>query len=67
MFVVVLTDLGQSAFVAPRAVGPFDEFDVAQAFGQTLTDTWDAETGDPPTASIVRVEEPYPGVVVGEL
>ncbi|MEP6600142.1 MAG: hypothetical protein ABJB98_11990 [Actinomycetota bacterium] len=67
MFVVVLTDLVDSAFVAPRAVGPFDDFDIAQAFRQTLTDTWDAAAGDPPTATVVRVEEPYPGVVVGEL
>lgn len=67
MFVVVLTDLEQSAFIAPRAVGPFADFDVAQAFTQTLIDTWDAESGTAPTANVVRVEEDYPGVVVGEL
>jgi hypothetical protein len=66
MFVVVVTDSDQ-AFVAPRAVGPFDDYDTAQAFSQTLIAKWAAEGGPVPSAAVTRVEEPYPGVVVGEI
>lgn len=65
MFVVLLTDEGQ-LLTTPRAVGPFEEFDIAQAFSNTLIKTWESE-GPAPQATVVRVEEPMPGVVVGEL
>ena len=65
LFVVVLTD--EHTMATPRAVGPFHDFDVAQAFSLTLTDRWNAEQGSAPTATVVRVESDYPGVVVGEL
>jgi hypothetical protein len=64
MFVVVLTDEGQ-LLTAPRAVGPFDDFDVAQTFMQTLLEKWRAQGGAVPQAAVVRVEETHPGVVVG--
>ncbi len=68
MFVVVLTGPTGDVFSAPRAVGPFDAFDAAQAFRNTLVDQWKAEAGDDtPTATVVRVEEALPGVVVGEI
>jgi hypothetical protein len=67
IFVVVLTGDDGSFFSAPRAVGPFDDFDVAQAFSQTLTERYRAEGGGAPNASVVRVESDLPGVVVGEL
>lgn len=67
LFVVVLTEDDASFAIAPRAIGPFDDFDVAQAFTQTLTERYRAEGGTPPTASVVRVESDLPGVVVGEL
>jgi hypothetical protein len=63
VFVVLLTDEGQ-LLTAPRAVGPFEEFDIAQAFANTLLETWDSQA---PQATVVHVEEPMPGVVVGEL
>ncbi|MDQ1735928.1 MAG: hypothetical protein QOH56_2179 [Pseudonocardiales bacterium] len=66
MFVVVITEPDQP-MVAPRATGPFDTFDLAQAFSQTLIDKWQAAGGDIPSATVVRVEETLPGVVVGEL
>jgi hypothetical protein len=66
MFVVVITNPDEP-FVAPRAVGPFDDYDLAQAFSQTLVEKWQATDGHPPTASVTRVEESHPGVVVGEL
>jgi hypothetical protein len=66
LFVVVLTDEGQQ-LVGPRAVGPFEDFDAAQACGNALTQQWKAEAGQAPTANVVRVEEPMPGVVVGEI
>jgi hypothetical protein len=66
VFVVVLTDEGQ-LLTAPRAVGPFEDFDVAQAFAGTLVQTWQMEDSQAPQAHVVRVEEPQPGVVVGEL
>lgn len=66
MFVVVITEQEQ-AFVAPRAVGPFEDYDTAQAFGRTLTDQWAAEGRTVPNAAVTRIEEPFPGVVVGEL
>jgi hypothetical protein len=65
LFVVVLT--GQAHSSVPRAVGPFDNYDVAQSFMQTLLDRWQAQDDDVPRASVVRVESDYPGVVVGEL
>lgn len=64
-FVVVLTQEGQ--FTPPRAVGPFDDYDVAQSFAQTLLGKWEVQQGDPPQATVVRVEAAYPGVVVGEI
>lgn len=69
MFVVVLTDSEQATtgMGTPRAVGPFDDFDVAQAFCQTLVERWESEGRPPPVANVVRVESDYPGVVVGEL
>jgi hypothetical protein len=67
LFVVVLTGEDGSFAMVPRAIGPFDSFDVAQAFTQTLTERYQAERADPPTATVVRVESDLPGVVVGEL
>lgn len=66
MFVVVLTDEGQQ-LAGPRAVGPFDDFDAAQKCRNALTDQWEIEGGRAPQATVVRVEEPLPGVVVGEI
>jgi hypothetical protein len=66
MFVVVLTDEGQQ-LVGPRAVGPFDDFDAAQRCSNQLVQQWELESGQAPEASVVRVEEPIPGVVVGEI
>lgn len=67
MFVVVITDNQESDFgAAPRAVGPFESFDAAQAFSLTLIEKWEAE-GTAPNATVVHVEEAYPGVVVGEI
>ena len=66
MFVVVLTDEGQQ-LVGPRAVGPFDDYDKAQACANTLTSQWEVENGEAPNATVVHVEEPLPGVVIGEL
>lgn len=66
MFVVVLTDEGQ-VLAAPRAVGPFEDFDAATAFMNTLVGQWQAEQRDMPAATVVRVEEPMAGVVVGEI
>jgi hypothetical protein len=66
LFVVLLTDEGQ-LLTAPRAVGPFDDFDTAQSFAKTLIDTWQVQDGQAPTTHVVRIEEPMPGVVVGEL
>jgi hypothetical protein len=66
MFVVVLTDEGQQ-LVGPRAVGPFEEFDAAQRFGRAIVGQWEAEAGTAPQINVVRVEEPDPGIVVGEI
>jgi hypothetical protein len=66
MFVVVITDPDQP-FVAPRAVGPFEDYDTAQAFSQTLLDKWESTDDRPPTATVTRVEESHPGVVIGEI
>ena len=63
MFVVVITTDDPDAFTAPRAVGPFDDYDAAQAFSLTLIEKWAQESALPPTATVVRVEEAYPGVV----
>jgi hypothetical protein len=67
LFVVVVTgdDAGFSA--APRAIGPFEDYDVAQAFSLTLTERYRAEGNEPPNVTVVRVESDQPGVVVGEL
>lgn len=68
MFVVIIGESQEHASTAPRAVGPFDTFDQAQAFSLTLDQKWQAEDGAAaPTATVVHVEEAYPGVVVGEL
>ena len=66
MFVVVLTDEGQQ-LVGPRAVGPFEDFDAAQQCRNALIAQWEVESGQAPTATVVRVEVPVPGIVVGEL
>lgn len=66
MFVVVLTDEGQQ-LVGPRAVGPFEDYDAAQKCRNDLVAQWEMEDGKAPQASVVRVEEPLPGVVVGEM
>lgn len=66
MFVVVLTDEGQQ-LVGPRAVGPFDDFDLAQKSANALVEQWEVESGEAPTATVVRIEEPITGVVVGEM
>jgi hypothetical protein len=66
MFVVIITVPDEPA-IAPRAVGPFETFDLAQAFSQTLLEKWAAQSNDPPTPTVVRVEEALPGVVVGEI
>jgi hypothetical protein len=66
MFVVVLTDEGQQ-LVRPRAVGPFDDYDAAQECRNALVAQWEAESGKAPQVDVVRVEEPVPGIVVGEI
>ena len=66
MFVVVLTDDGQQ-LVGPRAVGPFDDWDDAQKCQQALVEQWQIEDGTAPNATVVRIEAPLPGVVVGEI
>ena len=66
MFVVVISNPDEP-FVPPRAVGPFDDFDTAQAFSQTLVQKWEATAGSSPTATVTRVEETQPGVVIGEI
>jgi hypothetical protein len=67
VFVVVLT-AASGSIVTPRAVGPFDDWDQAQDMQQRLIQQWEAEqSSDIPTATVVRVEDPLPGVVVGEL
>jgi hypothetical protein len=67
LFVVVLTEDDASFATAPRAIGPFDNFDIAQAFTQTLAERYRVEGGTAPTATVVRVEADQPGVVIGEL
>ena len=64
LFVVVLTD--EHLMSSPRAIGPFADFDVAQAFSQTLIERWLTEDRPAPTATVVRVEADLPGVVVGD-
>jgi hypothetical protein len=66
VFVVVLTDEGQQ-LAGPRAVGPFDDFDAAQRCSNALIEQWEVEAGQAPTATVVRIEQPEPGIVVGEL
>ncbi len=66
MFVVVLTDEGQQ-LVGPRAVGPFDDFDAAQACARQIVEQWQIEDGRAPQATVVHCEEPLPGAVVGEV
>ncbi len=68
MFVVIIGESQEHAFAAPRAVGPFETFDLAQAFSLTLEQKWHAEDGAAaPTAWVVRVEDAIPGIVLGEL
>ena len=67
LFVVVLTGTDAAFSTAPRAIGPFENFDVAQAFTQTLAERYQAEGGEAPDVTVVRVEPDLPGVVVGEL
>jgi hypothetical protein len=68
LFVVVLTGNGDASFsVAPRAIGPFEDFDVAQAFTQTLAERYTSEGEQAPDATVVRVESDQPGVVMGEM
>jgi hypothetical protein len=67
MFVVVLTGEDSGFAITPRAIGPFEDFDVAQAFTLTLAERYSAEGTDPPVATVVRVESDQPGVVIGEL
>ena len=68
MFVVVLTGASGQVFTAPRAVGPFESWDDAQALLNRLIEQWEAEGADEvPTGTVVHVEEPMPGVVVGEI
>lgn len=67
IFVVVLTGEESSFSAAPRAIGPFDDFDIAQAFSLTLVDRYRAEGAEVPSATVVRVESDFPGVVVGEM
>lgn len=64
LFVVILTDEGQ-LLAAPRAVGPFDNWDIAQAFAETLLAKWKAQDGAAPVATVVRVETAMAGIVVG--
>jgi len=66
MFVVVLTDEGQQ-LIGPRAVGPFEDFDAAQQCSRALVQQWEVEAGKAPQVNVVRVEEPEPGIVVGEI
>lgn len=68
MFVVILTGEAGQVVTAPRAVGPFEEFDAAQRFANALAEQWAAEGADGgPAGTVVRIEEPMPGVVVGEI
>ncbi len=68
MFVIVLTGSGGQAYTNPRAVGPFDSWDEAQRMQQQLITVWESEQpSEVPVATVVRIEEPLPGVVVGEL
>lgn len=67
MFVVVLTGEENSFSAGPRAIGPFRDFDIAQAFSLTLVDRYRAEGAEIPTATVVRVESDFPGVVLGEM
>jgi hypothetical protein len=68
LFVVVLTGSADAGFfIAPRAIGPFDDYDVAQAFTLTLAERYQAEGEPAPDATVVRVEPDLPGVVIGEM
>jgi hypothetical protein len=67
LFVVIVIGDENSFSAIPRAIGPFEDFDVAQAFSLTLIERYRAEGGDVPTASVVRVESDLPGVVFGEM
>jgi hypothetical protein len=68
MFVVILTGETGLTVPAPRAVGPFDDWDEANAMAGRLVAQFEAEDSENvPTATVVRVEEPLPGVVVGEM
>ena len=68
MFVVILTGETGLTVPVPRAVGPFDDWDEANVMATRLVAQFEAEDSeDVPTATVVRVEEPLPGVVVGEM
>jgi hypothetical protein len=68
MFVIVLTGASGQMFTAPRAVGPFESWDAAQVVQRQLIEIWEAEGAQEiPTATVVHIEDPAPGVVVGEL
>jgi hypothetical protein len=68
MFVVVLTGATGLTVPTPRAVGPFEDWDAANELRSRLIGQWEAEeTADVPTATVVRIEDPLPGVVVGEM
>jgi hypothetical protein len=67
IFVVVLTGDDSGFSATPRAIGPFEDFDVAQAFTLTLAERYAAEGEQPPVATVVRVEPDLPGVVIGEM
>ncbi|UQX88026.1 hypothetical protein M6D93_17255 [Jatrophihabitans telluris] len=66
MFVVVIT-VPDQPMINPRVIGPFDSWDLAQAFSQTLIAKWDATSGENATVTVTRMEDALPGVVVGEL
>lgn len=68
LFVVVLTANAEASFsTAPRAIGPFNDYDVAQAFCQSLIERYRAEGEAAPVATVVRIEADQPGVVMGEI
>jgi hypothetical protein len=68
MFVVILTGETGLTVPAPRAVGPFNAWDEANAMAARLIAQFEAEDSESvPTATVARVEEPLPGVVVGEI
>ena len=68
MFVVILTGETGLTVPVPRAVGPFDDWDEANAMATRLVAQFEIEDSENvPNTTVVRVEEPLPGVVVGEM